>query len=125
MRVSKIPPKIELLPFVKDRKMAAEKYGVTQKTISRWMQEYGLYQPKNNFGCNKLNMDKARDIRDLRKNGKSLKEIASVYGVTVSTISRIVHNIVYRDEKEVADVKVIYNPDPSTSATIAVFNNPD
>jgi transcriptional regulator with XRE-family HTH domain len=103
-------PKLEeLQPYVNNRKKAAEKFGVTEKTIIRWLKHYGFYQPRPNYGCNKLNIEKAIEIRQLHKEGKSIKELAELYGVTFSTISRIIHNITYKYEKEVADVKVIYN----------------
>lgn len=102
-----------------NRSLAAAKYGVTQRTISRWLSQYGLYKPKHNYGCNKLDMDKAREIRSFSKDGMAMKELSEKYKVTLSTISRVVHNLIYKDEKNVADVKVIYNPDPDPVIGVA------
>lgn len=123
MRTSKLPPKADLLPYVDDRKAGAEKFGVTTKTIVRWLQEHGLYNPKPKYGSNKLNMDKAREIRKLHRDGRSMTDLASDYGVTVSTVSRIVQNVTYHEEKEVADVSVIYNPTPISSLVVGVFES--
>lgn len=113
MKISKIPPKDELLGYVHNKKAAAQKYCVTEKTITLWLSKYELYEPRLNYGCNKLNLDKAREIRECHKLGTSLKDLANLYHVTFSTISRIIHNITYHEEtirKEVADITMVYNP---------------
>jgi transposase len=110
MKTSKIPPKEDLLPYVNNRKEAANVFNVTEKTIILWLIKYDLYKPKCNYGSNKLDIYKAREIRDHYKNGKSMKELAVDYDVTLSTISRIIHNINYHEDKEVAEVHMIYNP---------------
>lgn len=98
----------ELKPFVNNMKAASEKFEVCERTIYRWMKNYGLYKRRDNYGS-KLNMQKAQKIRQKYKNGIRIKDIAKEYGVTFSTISRILHGITYRI-KETACVKVIYNP---------------
>ncbi len=110
MKTSKIPPMQDLLPYIGNRKSAAELFKVTEKTIVSWLEKYDLYHPKHNFGCNKLDLDKAREIRILYKNGFEIKDIAKQYNVTFSSISRIIHNISYHEDKEIAEIKVIYNP---------------
>ena len=102
------PSSEQLRPFVDDRKAGAEKFGVSVKTISRWMKDEGLYKPKNNYG-NKLNLDKAREIRKKHADGSEIKELANEYHVTFSTVSRIVQNITYPEIKETAIVSVTYN----------------
>jgi len=105
------PPKEKLEPFVNDRQMAAEKYKVSERTVSRWMQYYGILERKNNMGCNKLDANKAHEIRQKRSEGATLKELAEEFGVTFSTISRIIHNINYKElSKDTAQVRVVYNP---------------
>jgi transposase len=106
-----IPEKKELLPYVKKRKEAAEHFNVTERTIVNWMKKYNIYKPKKNYGCNKLNLEKAKEIRSLYKNGKKIKELSKKYKVTIATISRIINNIVYKEnmEHDTADVTVIYN----------------
>lgn len=114
MKTSKIPPKETLLLYVDNRKEAANVFHVSEKTITLWLEKYDLYHPRHNYGCNKLDLDKAREIRDLYKQGKSLKELAGLYKVTIASISRIIHNITYHEDvirKEVADIVMIYNPD--------------
>jgi transposase-like protein len=111
MKTSKMPPVEELRPYKNNRKLAAEKYGVCEKTVIRWMQKAGLYQ-----AFPRLSFEKAEEVRRHYEEGKTMKELAAQYGVTFSTISRIIHKITYHKEKEVADVSVIYNPDPISSA---------
>lgn len=110
MKKSKMPSVEELKIYVNNRKEASEKYGVTEKTILKWMRMSNLCEENHVFSSHKLDMDKAMEIRDLHKNGKTIKELANYYHVTFSTISRIVKNVTYHQHKEVADIKVIYNP---------------
>ena len=99
----------ELTPFINDRKSAAIHFGVSDKTISRWMKKLGLYLPKKNYGT-KLNLQKAQEIRVKYSNGSEIKDLAKEYEVTFSTISRIIDNISYKTTKDTATVTVIYNP---------------
>lgn len=118
MRKSKIPPVEELQPYVDNRKGAAEKFCVSERTIVRWMQQYDIYRPKNNYGCGKLDADKAREMRRLSKQGKTMKEIAVQFKVTISTVSRVLNNTVYKESTDVAEVSVIYNLNPSPAPSL-------
>jgi transposase len=92
------------------RQEASQYFQVTERTIIRWLKHYNLYTPTENYGCNKLNMEIAREIRHSYKAGMTMKELAKKYEVTISTISRIIHKINYPENTEVATVNVIYNP---------------
>jgi len=104
-----IPDKNDLLKYINDRKSASEKYEVSEKTIVNWMKKYGIYEPKPNYGSNKLDSEAAVEIRKLFNSGVEIKDIAEKYGVTFSSISRIVTNKTYVEKKDFADVFVIYN----------------
>lgn len=104
-----IPSKEELLPYVHNRKEAAAKFSVTEKTIMRWLQKYGLYQPRSNYGPGKLSLEIARQIRRSYNDGKTMTELATEHGVTVSTISRVLHNIIHKEKKDFAIVSAVYN----------------
>lgn len=105
-----IPEKEELLSFPNKNK-AAEYYHVSVRTIVRWLEFYESYNPKTNFGSNKLTLQKAREIRELHAAGVPMKNLAKKYQVTFSTISRVIHNITHKDCKhETSEVSVIYNP---------------
>jgi len=105
------PLKSKLEPYVDDREAAVEKFGVSERTICRWMKYYGILDRKNNMGCNKLNLEKAREIRKKYSEGISMNDLAEEYEVTFSTISRVVHNVNYKEpSKETAEVRVVYNP---------------
>jgi transposase len=102
------PSSKELIEFIDDHKKAADHFGVSEKTICRWMKVYGIYQPKMNYGT-KLSFEKAREIRKKYSDGAEIKNLAEEYHVTFSTISRIIHNITYTEIKETATVSVTYN----------------
>jgi transposase len=112
-----MPSADELRQYVDNRRDAAEKFCVSEKTIMRWFVKCGLYEPKANFGCGKLNMNQAKEIRQLFKAGVSIKELANEYKVTPASIGRVVNNITYKGS-DVAEVSVIYNPDVVPVATI-------
>ncbi len=120
-----IPSKDEIEPFKDDRKSAATKFDVSEKTIVNWLKRYGLYEPKANFGCNKLNMEKAIEIRRLHANGVPMKDLATKYDVTFSTISRIIHNLIYHHTTDIAEVTVVYNPvmKPTSLTALIVAGN--
>ena len=103
------PTKKQLICYIEDKKLAAKKFGVSERTITRWMQSYGIYNPKPNYGCRKLNMEKAIKIRELYDKGYTRKELSKKYKVTFSTISRIIYNINY-SIKSTANISVVYNP---------------
>ena len=102
------PSSKDLLPFINNRKEAAEKFAVSEKTVSRWMKSYGIYNPKKNYGC-KLDIIKAREIRKKYEQGTEIKDLAEEYQVTFSAVSRIIRNITYSENTDTAEVSVIYN----------------
>ena len=101
------PKKKELESFVGDRPAAAKHFDVSERTILRWFKHYGLFQRK---GRGKLDLYKARKIRQKHKDGVSIKDLAKEYNVTFASISRIIQRINYKDPEELADVQVLYNP---------------
>lgn len=109
-----MPPLEDLLKFTSKREAAA-KYDVTQKTITNWLKYYGVYKATPKYGPNKLNIEKAQEIRRLHKEGKSRKELAKMFGVTFSTISRVIHNLIHKECDDVAKVSVIYNINSGTN----------
>ena len=104
------PNKEELLQF-DNKSKAAYHYGVSVRTIVRWLQFYQNYEPKKNFGANKLDVEKAIAIRGLYAAGWHIKALAKKYDVTFSTISRVIHNITHKNvPHEIATVTMVYNP---------------
>jgi transposase len=101
------PSKEELLVYAGDRKQIAEVFGVSDRTVVRWLKEYDLFE---RVGRGKLNLQKARQIRNEHQKGASMKELASKYNVTFASISRVVHGLTYPEHKEFAKVSVVYNP---------------
>src|SRR3990167_149789 len=53
---------------------------------------------------NKLSLEKAREIRNLRSKGLTLKAIAKIYGVYLSTVWDIVKNKHYPEPRRVNDL---------------------
>jgi transposase len=103
------PSKKELSLFINNRKEAAGHFKVSERTIIRWLQSYGLYFPKVNYGCKKISKEDSEEIREKHRAGRGMKFLAEDYKVTVSTVSRIIHHITHR-KNTCADVRVIYNP---------------
>ena len=105
-----IPKLTDLNPFLGDVEKIAIHFNVSDRTVRRWLSHYEIYEPKKNFGPNKLGKKKAREIRAKYNNQKvSIKKLAEEYGVTFATISRILHNITYPD-KDFSKVYVVHNP---------------
>lgn len=103
------PSKEDLLPYVHKRKEAADIFGVSEKTILRWLKSYNIYE-HGQYGRGKLDTKKAKEIREKNKAGISIKKLANEYGVTFATISRVVHYLTYKESEDKAKVSVIYNP---------------
>ena len=96
-----------------DRAAISADYDVTEKTVVNWLKRRGLYVPIRNCGANRLNAGKACEIRESRRAGATVAELASRYGVTATTIGRVLNNVTYRS-REVADVTVVYNHCPES-----------
>lgn len=104
------PTKDEIETFNGNWVAIANHFGVSERTARRWLESYGLYHPKKNYGSHKLNSDVAKEIRARHTNeGLSIKDLAKEYEVTFATISRILHNFTYPDPST-AKVSVTYNP---------------
>ena len=104
------PSREELLPYVHDKRGAAEVFGVSEKTILRWLKSHNIYE-HGQYGRGKLNLKKAREIRQRHKEGVSIKSLAEEYQVTFAAISRVVPHITYKEHSiNDALINVIYNP---------------
>lgn len=103
-----IPDRKDLLPFIDHQRHGAMYFHVTQKTFNRWLNHYGIFHPTPNYGCNKLDMGLAKEIRKLHAEGQTMTALANRYGVTVAAISRVVHHKTYRENKDTASVQVVY-----------------
>lgn len=117
-----IPSKKDLVPYIENRKEAAKIFGVTEKTIINWMKKYDVYKAKENYGCGKLNMEKAKEIRKLYNNDVTIKELSLMYKVTFATISRIINNLIYKESNDSAVVNVVYNVDQTNDISAVSFS---
>ena len=95
-----------------DRAKIAETYKVSERTVLRWLKHYNIFEARKNYGPNKLDTKKAKEIRRLHAAGSSMKDLAAKYKVTISAIQRVVRHITYPTLKGTADVYVVYNPTP-------------
>lgn len=102
------PSRLELEKFLNKQNEAAVLFGVSKRTIRNWMKSYDLNCVNRNYGPNKL-FGKIQKIIELKNNGHSIKEIALIFNVTPSAISRAIYGITYPAKKETADVGVVYN----------------
>lgn len=104
------PSKNDLTPYIHDRKSAAEIYGVSEKTIIRWLKSYGIYE-HGHYGRGKIGKENALEIRQKHKDGESIKNLAKEYGVSFAAVSRVIHKITYKDVgHDCASISVVYNP---------------
>lgn len=104
-------PQREQIEFYKnDIENLAKDFSVSERTARRWLEHYGFFDKKKNYGSCKLNRKIAKEIRAKYQNERlSIKELAIMYSVTFATISRIIDNITY-PSKDVSSVSVICNP---------------
>jgi transposase len=107
--MSNKPSKTELAKFLNNKKEAAKQFGVSERTVYRWMLDYGLYEKKPSYGP-KLSLKKAEQIRARYQAGDSVKHIAKKHKITLAAVYRIVNNVTYREPTtDDAKVSVIYN----------------
>jgi len=85
-------------------------YNISQSTLSRLLKKHNL--TKEGYGANKLNFEKADEIRAFYKNNKTQKELSEMFGVSQPTIHKVVNNLIYKTNSSKlsgeADVKVNY-----------------
>ena len=106
--MSKKPSKNELKAFLNNKKDAAKKFEVSERTIYRWMLEYGICEKKSNYGP-KLSAKKVEQIRARHQAGDSVKQIAKKHKISLATVYRIVKNITHKQSStDSAKVSVIY-----------------
>lgn len=92
-----IPSKDSLIPYQDKFRDAAHRFGVTIRTIRRWMCHYGIYKSRKGYGPGKLNPAKAAEIRRLyRSDQYTQSKLAEQYGVTQAMICKIISNVAYR-----------------------------
>lgn len=104
------PERSQLSSYESDFKKVAIDFNVSERTARRWLNDYGLYHPKRNFGAYKLSLEDAREIRIKHiNNGVSSKDLAKEYEVTFASIRRILNNETYPENKT-AGISVTYNP---------------
>ncbi len=78
-------------------KELAEKYSCSTRTIQRWRRK--LQNKRFGWGPGKLNMEKAREIRDLyRQKGLTQVVLAKMYHVSQAAIGRVVNNVSYPEK---------------------------
>lgn len=100
-----IPAKEELQRFNGDKKEVACSFGVSEKTATRWLLKYGLYQKQK-----RLDPDEVMEIRAKFNEGESVTSLAKQFKVTFSSISRVVTQQTHRMSRDVAEIMVVYNP---------------
>lgn len=75
----------------------AQKFSVAERTIRRWQQKLGKYNPNLNYKPNKIDRQTALKIRELDRNGDyTQKKLAEIFGISQPMIGKIVNNLAYR-----------------------------
>jgi len=103
------PTKETLYPFRKDIRNAANYFGVTEQTIRRWLKYYEIYEPKRNYGPNKLTAQDKIVIRKLYFSDKhTQQEIADKFEISQTMVGKIV-NKYHSDIHFGANAEIIYD----------------
>lgn len=93
----KRPSRLELLPYRHHLKEAAEHFSVSERTIRRWLDAEGLYDPRKGWGPGKLESEEVCSIRQLYDSGECTQlEIAERFGITQAMVCRIINNQSHR-----------------------------
>lgn len=98
------PPKEDIYDM--SREQIVDKYGVSEKTAVRWLKHYGLFESK----ITRLSQEQAKEIRERYLKNEPVKWLAEEYGVTLSTIYRVVNRTTHNEFVDTAKVSVSYNP---------------
>ena len=98
-----------------NKQAIVDHFKVSNKTATRWLEFYGMNTKRANYGP-KLKFKQAAAIRNAFKQGVCVKTLADQFGVTLTTIYRIVKNETHKD-KDFAYVSVVYNPLYSSSSS--------
>lgn len=92
-RIDKIGiTKNQIKTLLKNKKRSdiAKDLKISNRTLDRIIKDNNLN--RKNFGPKYLSQEKIQEIKNYYKNNKKQKEIAEQFGVTQSTISKIINN---------------------------------
>lgn len=85
----------------------SREYNISERNIARIVYNKQWYDPNyippiprkiNNNGVNKLNLEKANEIRKLFENGMSHSDLAKLFSVTITNISFIIENKIWKNK---------------------------
>jgi hypothetical protein len=88
---------MNLNDFGNDYESAAKYFEVSTRTIRRWKQKEGTYQPKPGYGPNKLSKDQVKKIKSLG-DSYNQTQLAKMFGVTQAMIGRILNNVSHKSD---------------------------
>lgn len=104
-----MPSLEDLKPFVNDIANAAVHFGVSERTVRRWLQSSGLTEKKSGWGP-KLNKSQVNEVHKLDREGLKVVEIAKLMNVSHVAISKILNGQSHAPKgKETAIISVVYN----------------
>ena len=87
-----MPSKEQLQPFIYDLEEGAIYFSKSTRTIRRWLQKAGIYQPKIKYNPGKVDKKKACEIRRLSKLGCTQAEIGKQLQLSQTTVGKIINN---------------------------------
>jgi len=91
------PSREELEKYQNNLAGGAGAFGVSERTIRRWLDAEGLYRPTEGYGPNKLTEKQVEEIRRLHIQKKYTQaQLGKRFGVTQATIGRILNNIYHK-----------------------------
>jgi transposase len=104
-----MPSPEDLKPFVNDIANAAVHFGVSERTVRRWLHASGLTEKKSGWGP-KLNKSQVNEVHRLDREGVRIVDIAKIMNVSHVAISKILNGRTHTPKgTDTAIVSVIYN----------------
>lgn len=92
-----------------DIKEAAKFFNVSERTIRRWKEKLGIYEPEEKYRPGKVGKEVAAEIRRMERSDEyTQKELAEIFNISQPMIGKIINNVAYRSGiSGIAEVRIL------------------